>query len=292
MKKIQRKQIITGSDIVRMIEDADLAVETKRRYFGILEKYLRFGGDPLSEQDISDFSTMQTVACNGRFKAVVGLYTSVIISRLKAIPGYKKDVYALAEMYMAIELREAIEYGRIVDSGHKRIWLSEEQVKTMLDTCDGSPRGMRDGLVIALLARAGLRRSEAVNLTFADVKVIPGGGIYITALKFLGKGKGKRQVHLTGDVASRIDMWASYMGGGGKILRSFMQRRGLRESMSGAAIYNVVKAKGAMIGEPDLSPHDLRRTFSQLMLKGGSNFTDVKNVMGHKVGKINCAYFI
>ena len=48
------------------------------------------------------------------------------------------------------------------------------------------------------------------------------------------------------------------------------------------SVMRVVKAYGAAIGQPDLAPHDLRRTFAKLSRKGGAALEQVQINLGHE----------
>ena len=46
-------------------------------------------------------------------------------------------------------------------------------------------------------------------------------------------------------------------------------------------IYNIVNKAGQMIGQPELAPHDLRRTFAQLGFQAGVPITQISKLLGH-----------
>ena len=48
------------------------------------------------------------------------------------------------------------------------------------------------------------------------------------------------------------------------------------------SIMRVVKAYGALIGQPGLAPHDLRRTFAKLSCKGGAALEQIQINPGHE----------
>jgi integrase len=96
-----------------------------------------------------------------------------------------------------------------------------------------------------------------------------------------GKGAKDRVVPISDRLANAIDDWAPTVDGGGLILRSLGRNRIPGESLSTTALYNITQKRGAMIGKPDLAPHDLRRTFAQLGYEAGVPITQISTLLGH-----------
>jgi len=134
-----------------------------------------------------------------------------------------------------------------------------------------------------LLVAAGLRRAEAASLEFSDIKLQPCGDKMRTvlALRKGTKGGKPRTVPISDALANALDRWGRHVAHKGKVLRSLDQRKELRESMSTAALFNLVRQKGVLIGKPELAPHDLRRTFAQLGYAAGVPVTQISKLLGH-----------
>jgi len=187
-----------------------------------------------------------------------------------------------ATLYRLEALREAVETktskGQIT-----HIWLSAAEVKALLATCDDSLSGRRDRVALSLLLGAGLRRDEAVNLTFDDVKYQPVGDKMraVLAVKY-GKGDKSRTVPISDKLASLLDAWAVDCGGEGRVLRGFDQRGELTDSLSPVGLFNIVRQHGALIGHKELAPHDARRSYAMLGYEGGVPITQIKELLGHK----------
>jgi integrase/recombinase XerC len=47
------------------------------------------------------------------------------------------------------------------------------------------------------------------------------------------------------------------------------------------ALFHVVRKRGALIGKPELDPHDLRRTYAQLGYEAGVPITQISKLLGH-----------
>jgi len=67
----------------------------------------------------------------------------------------------------------------------------------------------------------------------------------------------------------------------GLILRSVRADRTITDSLSPSAVRKIVRRYGALIGIPDLNPHDLRRTYAKLSRTGGAPIEVVQKSLGH-----------
>jgi integrase len=67
----------------------------------------------------------------------------------------------------------------------------------------------------------------------------------------------------------------------GLLFRSLPADGSIGDSLTPQAIYNIVQQYGAIIGHPDLSPHDLRRTATALAYKGGADLRQLQTMLGH-----------
>jgi len=165
--------------------------------------------------------------------------------------------------------------------------LSEEEVGALLQVVVGDdPAARRDRAVLELLYGAGLRISELVSLSLADLSLEEG------LLRVLGKGSRERVVpvgRLAGQALERWlapggrPVWAERAGrrrrrGDAEAL--FLNARGGRLSRQGA--WGVVRRHGdrAGLGER-LSPHVLRHSCATHMLDHGADIRVVQELLGH-----------
>jgi len=65
------------------------------------------------------------------------------------------------------------------------------------------------------------------------------------------------------------------------VLRSITQTGAIKGSLSPAAVRDIVQRYGAMIGIPDLTPHDLRRSHSRMARLGGAPIEVIQRTLGH-----------
>ena len=160
-------------------------------------------------------------------------------------------------------------------------WLSQAQVRDITALCGNNLEGKRDWIVLGLLLGAGLRREELVSLTFDALKQQPtknGKMRYVLEVK--GKGAKDRVVPISRLLADRLQEWREIVGGG-LVARSLGRKKELGESMSAVAVFQIVRKYGKMINMPELSPHDLRRTYAHLGYDAGIPITQIKELLGH-----------
>jgi integrase len=119
-----------------------------------------------------------------------------------------------ATVYRLEALNEAIKVEQ--PKGKKaHTWLTQAEVKRLLDTCDTSLiQGQRDKIVLGLLTGAGLRRDELVNLKSGDVILQPVAGKIKTVLNIRGKGAKDRIVPINDKLAAAVEEWHAFVADG------------------------------------------------------------------------------
>lgn len=268
------------ADILAAINRANLAGSTKKKYSAMVTRYLDTGGDPYNAAQLAAFA--QGLPASGRafLKAAVHLYTDKLALDIKAMARPEKVDAVQANLYRIEALQEAIKAPH--PKGIKaHTWLNQKQVKALLNTCDDSLTGQRDRIALGLLVAAGLRREEAAALTFDGTKLQPVGDKMRTVLAVKGKGAKNRVVPISDRLANAIDEWGKQIYHQGRILRSIVRSGQLRNSLSTVGIFHIVQRHGAQIGNPELSPHDLRRTYAQLGYEAGVLITQISKLLGH-----------
>lgn len=157
--------------------------------------------------------------------------------------------------------------------------LSVEELEAVLAICrsEGTPAGARDGALITVLARAGLRRAEAGTLDLSDYDVVTG------RLKVEhGKGNKYRDVYI--GPKGQIDMarWIGVRGSapGPLFLRLDSSRQLTGERVSFCYFSRVLERRARQAGVARFTPHDLRRTFATWLLEVTDLLT-VQKLMGH-----------
>lgn len=65
------------------------------------------------------------------------------------------------------------------------------------------------------------------------------------------------------------------------LLRSITKKGFIRTKLSTGAARQIVQRYGALVGVPDLNPHDLRRTLAKQARKGGAEIETIQRTLGH-----------
>ena len=276
------------ADVLAVIAQANLAESSKRKYAGAMGLYLFTGGNPFDAANLREYASGLGESSKAHLKAAVRLYSGAMLDAMNnhADPLAENAIELEARMAQTtrkvIALQNAVKV-KSTKGQATHIWLSQTQVKALLDTCAGDGlKAERDRLALGLLVAAGLRRSEACDLEFTDVKLQPSGERMRTVLAICGKGGKHRTVPISDNLANAIDRWGKHVGHAGKVLRSINQRGDeLGESLSTVGLFDLVRVKGALIGKPDLACHDLRRTFAQLGFDAGVPVTQISKLLGH-----------
>ncbi len=163
--------------------------------------------------------------------------------------------------------------------------LPEEDVARLLASVTGvDPVARRDRAILEVLYGTGLRISELVGLSLADLD-LDGGSI-----RAFGKGSKERVVPLMGIAAVAMGEWLAASGRGalepeqwarrGDAEAVFLNARGGRLSRQGA--WGVVRRHALATGLGDrLSPHVLRHSCATHLLDHGADVRVVQELLGH-----------
>lgn len=149
---------------------------------------------------------------------------------------------------------------------------------------DDTPRGARDGALLALLLGGGLRRAEAVAVTVGNVD--PEAE---TVTVKGGKGRKTRKVPLASGAMRAIRDWLGVRGTepgplllpvrkGGEVV---YERDGEPAQLSPRAVARITTRLCQDAGVERFSPHDCRRTLAGNQLDAGVDIFDVSKNLGH-----------
>ncbi|WP_018982766.1 site-specific tyrosine recombinase XerD [Salinimonas chungwhensis] len=156
--------------------------------------------------------------------------------------------------------------------------LSEAQVEALLTAPDIEDAvELRDRCMLEVLYATGLRVSELIGLTLAQVSLVQG------VVRVTGKGNKERLVPLGEDAMDWID---TYLRHGRPALTKatvdtlFLSRRG--QQMTRQTFWHRIKHYAVRAGiEQDLSPHTLRHAFATHLLNHGADLRVVQMLLGH-----------
>ena len=158
--------------------------------------------------------------------------------------------------------------------------LSEKQVEALLNAPDVSTTlGLRDRAMLETLYATGLRVSELVGLTIAQVSLDVG------VVRVIGKGSKERLVPLGDEAASWIERYRKSarveLLGTAKSDHLFLTGR--HGPLTRQGFWLLVKryALRAGIAQAALSPHVLRHAFATHLLNHGADLRVVQLLLGH-----------
>ena len=261
------------------IENADLADTTKVQYRKALANYLAAGGDFRDPDALADYASKLPKSSRSFLKAAIRLATQNITRQAKARANPDNVAEVQAVIYRVEAIQDAIHVA--YNEGRKaHTWLTQAQVRALEATCTED----RDWIAMGLLLGAGLRREEAVKLTFGDLKEIPTkNGNMRPVLDVAGKGAKDRVVPIKPGLAKRIHAWRERLGAGPDdlICRSVSKGGEIGAELSGVGLFKIVRKHGAALGRPELAPHDCRRTYAQLGYAAGIPLTQIMLLLGH-----------
>jgi integrase/recombinase XerD len=157
--------------------------------------------------------------------------------------------------------------------------LTEEDVELLLNAPDvNTPLGMRDRTMFEVLYATGLRVSELVSLSVAQVSLDMG------VVRVMGKGSKERLVPLGEEALDWLQRYLQEMRPAllsGRLSDAmFVTQRG--EAMTRQMFWYLIKkhAKQGGIHKP-LSPHTLRHAFATHLLNHGADLRVVQMLLGH-----------
>lgn len=152
-----------------------------------------------------------------------------------------------------------------------------EQLATVTRQDEKPLRGLRDRTLLALLAGAGLRRSEVASLLTTAFNR------EARTLRVVGHGNRERIVPLPLWAAEAIAEFIDTRGfADGPILCQVSQTGvALREPLSGGqAVYIVLRRLARRAGLKDIPPHAFRRNYCTQLLDSGAKLPAVQELLG------------
>jgi integrase/recombinase XerD len=167
---------------------------------------------------------------------------------------------------------------------HKRnlvSYLDDAETTAILAACDQSTRtGRRDHALITLATQTGLRISELISLTVADIHTGTGANVHCT-----GKGRKERRTPLLPTTVQILGEWIAEIGGdpgtvlfagptGRSLSRDAIERRITRTAQIAATACPSLNAK-------NITAHTLRHTAAMRLLHSGVDVTVIALWLGH-----------
>lgn len=266
-----------------------LGKETKRAYVQAIKEF--FGKD-LCNITIEDMQAVTPEMANKYAMNLLnnGLKRTSINRKLSALHSFYKFLCRRSVGIMTYNPFDSDE-GCIRFKNAQKNYIAKralvtDEVKTMFDLAkmDNSIIGVRDLLVLELLATTGMRRAEICEIKIGDIQLTQG----VYAINIVGKGNKERVIVASNEVMGIINKYMNMRGITMKdkdeyLLVSHANRKSGNGKVSTNMIYRIVKhyAELADIDPDTISPHTLRHTFATQCIGMGTPIQDVQQLMGH-----------
>ena len=266
-----------------------LGKETKRAYVQAIKEF--FGKD-LCNITIEDMQAVTPEMANKYAMNLLnnGLKRTSINRKLSALHSFYKFLCRRSVGIMTYNPFDSDE-GCIRFKNAQKNYIAKralvaDEVKTMFDLAkmDNSIIGVRDLLVLELLATTGMRRAEICEIKIGDIQLTQG----VYAINIIGKGNKERIIVASNEVMGIINKYMNMRGITMKdkdeyLLVSHANRKSGSGKVSTNMIYRIVKhyAELADIDPDTISPHTLRHTFATQCIGMGTPIQDVQQLMGH-----------
>jgi len=159
-------------------------------------------------------------------------------------------------------------------------WLTSAGARELLGTPDsGSIRGKRDRAILAVLLGCGLRRGEVAAVSVAQFRIVEDRWVIAD---LVGKHGRIRTVAVPIWAKAAVDEWCRV----GSVLAGRLFRQITKcaevtgEGFSPQAVYDIVLEHARKV-DPDVRPHDLRRSFARLAHEGHAPIEQLSMTLGH-----------
>ena len=265
------------------IENSQLAQSTKDKYTRSIERYTETGQDFNDIDALVKYANGLSDSSRAQFKAALSLLAKDMELKAKAgatpenINQVQAVVYRLEAITESVKVRKST-------SAKLGKWISAKQVNEIYDLCRSERntlKRMRDLVLFKLLFKTGCRREEVAKIEFSDLSQRALNGRTVTIIWIHGKGRKERAISIDKDTAELLATWHDRVGDG-PIVRRIKRGGILAGKLNPASVRYIVQMYGEQIGEPDLSAHDTRRTFAELLRQAGVGIEIISRLLGHE----------
>ena len=158
-------------------------------------------------------------------------------------------------------------------------FLTEEEVNKLLNIKCQKPIDYRNKAMLELLYATGIRISELLNLTLANINILD------SSIKVMGKGSKERIIPISDITIKYLNLYISeYRNYILKTKQSefvFINYNG--ERMSRQGFFKILKNLCLESGiNKEISPHILRHSFATHLLNHGADLRIIQELLGHE----------
>jgi site-specific recombinase XerD len=238
-------------------------------------------GTPPSRLDIAELDAPLVAAFLEHLERERGNTVVTRNARLAAI-------HSLFSYLALLHPEHAGSIGRVLSIPNKRTevnlvtYLDEDEVAALLAACDRRRfTGRRDHTMFALAIQTGLRISELVGLSCADVTFGRGANVHT-----LGKGRKERRTPLVQSTVEILEAFLNERAGapGDPLFATSTGRRLSRDAVEHRLAHHVELAEASCpsIKTKRVTMHTLRHTAAMRLLLAGNDVTVIALWLGHE----------
>lgn len=206
------------------------------------------------------------------------LAPATINQRLAVIRGLVREAeasqmipYDVARPILSIKDRKAV---RVTSAS----WLERDQIREILDACDGTPKSIRDRALLALATATGLRRAELASLDWAQLKRRR-RKYFLMGVQT--KGRKMRDIVIQDTAMKWLNKWGKIGGKKGAIFKRIRKDGTILDTgISDRAIGQITEKLCKTIGM-EIAAHDLRRTYANLLYEANVPVREIQQLLGH-----------
>jgi len=240
-----------------------------------------------------EFLVGRGVAVTDVTEPVVEDYVAFLRAARRAPSSVARALVAVRSLHRFLEDEGEVAGNPAEEVGRPRVpaglpkALSEVEVLSLLGAVAGDDApARRDRAILEVLYACGLRVSELVGLSLADLDIDADSGV----LRAFGKGSKERMVPVGRVAREALAAWLAPPGRGvmaperwarrGDAEAVFLNTRGGRLSRQGA--WGIVRHYGDKVGLGSrLTPHVLRHSCATHMLDHGADIRVMQELLGH-----------
>jgi len=153
------------------------------------------------------------------------------------------------------------------------IWLSLEQAQDVIDSVSTDMlEGLRDKAILAVFLGVGLRVSEVASLKWEHIDQIDGKWVFRNLER---KHHRIQTIRVPESVVDALFEYGEALPEQNEYVFVSLSRANSGSNLTTRAIYNIVKK------HTGIAPHQLRKTFTSLMDKGGASTREIQQQLGH-----------
>lgn len=187
----------------------------------------------------------------------------------------------LRYLHVSGQIERELAYCVPAVAGWRLAWLPKalepDQVRRLLRSCDlRSTVGRRDGAIIRLLLRLGLRAGEVAALDLDDFDWRSGQIIV------RGKGRSESRLPLPPDVGRSVVAYLHRGRPNTKSRRVFIRSRAPHTALTSGGVITPVSRALRRAGVMSGGAHLLRHTAATQMLRHGAKLADIAHVLRHR----------